>query len=176
MHRARSSGTAWQPASVPQCRQSNSNALTSETAAQIEMGHSRFDRADEIGAGLRDAAGADVAGLRSELEASGWRVFVLPGGITGRVSFFQAIRNTIPLNPPLVGDSVWDALSDSLFGGLLDLGDESLAIIWSDSTVMAGQAPAEFEFARSVLTQVAEQLANSTYTVGNPKRVAIVLT
>ena len=62
------------------------------------------------------------------LGANGWRVFVLPHDIRDRSTVFAGVRDT-PLDPPPHGDRSWDALADSLSGGLYLSADNPVAII-----------------------------------------------
>src|ERR1700722_16146664 len=85
----------------------------------------------------------DVDALLDEAKREGIRAYVLPGtGVVGRASFFDAVRATLPLDPPLLGTRSWDALSDSLWEGLRTLDTDRVLIIWPNSTTMARAAPA----------------------------------
>jgi hypothetical protein len=44
--------------------------------------------------------------------------------------FFEAMKALLPLDPPLVGNRSWDALSDSLWSGLDQLAADNIAIVW----------------------------------------------
>ncbi|WP_181139628.1 barstar family protein [Streptomyces sp. Ru71] len=94
-------------------------------------------------------------------------------GGTGRAAFFNAVRAVLPLDPPVVGSQSLDALSDSLWGGIYSTDDQKLAIIWEDSLHFFEDSPEGFEDACSVLAEVAESLADETFTVGRPKQVRV---
>ncbi len=126
-------------------------------------------------AGLQLSVGADLDEQRRGFEAEGWTVLVLPPGITGRDSFFGGIRAACPLDPPLVRNDNWDALSDSLWNGIDELEDSQVAILWPDSTAMATAAPLDFGTAREILSGIAESLGDSNVTVGRPTLLAVVL-
>jgi hypothetical protein len=147
-----------------------------DSAASSPLRHSRCDARVRLQAGVLDLPGANADALRRELEGSDWRVFILPRGITDRASFFDAVRETFPLDPSLVGDRVWDALSDSLWSGLDSLDDARISIIWPDSATMARKAPDEFEVAREILARITASLADPVATVGRSKQVAVVIT
>src|SRR5208282_6398864 len=73
----------------------------------------------EFKIGLTRTGALDAEATRRQAEQSGYTTFMLPEkGIVDRVSFFEAVRTTLPLDPPLVGSRSWDALSDSLWEGL----------------------------------------------------------
>ena len=68
--------------------------------------------------GLHQVAGFDVNAGARELTERGNRGFLLPDGIKDRRTFFDGVRQVLPLDPPVVGHHSWDALSDSLWSGL----------------------------------------------------------
>jgi len=55
---------------------------------------------------------------------------------TSAESFFDSVRNSLPLDPPSIGSS-WDALADSLFEGLSELDDDELLIVWPNASALA---------------------------------------
>lgn len=124
--------------------------------------------------GLHRVSGSDVEQSRRELADAGWRVFVLPEGISDRTTFFLGVRAVLPLDPPLVGNDHWDALSDSLWSGLHDLADKRIAIIWP-AALMASRNAESFEIATRVLADVSEALADPEATVGNVKELSVVI-
>ena len=133
----------------------------------------------EMKRGLNYQPGADVEGLRRELEKERWLVFELPEGITDKRAFFQAVKDTLPLNPPLDSDHRWDALSDSLWEGLGESDHDRIAIIWPGSTTMAKGRwwwPGPREIARELLAAVADDLAGLEADVDEPKTLMVVLT
>jgi len=58
-----------------------------------------------------------------------WEWYVLPSDIKGRNDFFWAIRDRFPLDPPIESNHSWDALEDSIFGGLSELETNQLIIL-----------------------------------------------
>jgi hypothetical protein len=125
--------------------------------------------------GIREAAGADWTLIVDELRGMGHYVYVLPTDIIDKSSFFAAVRATMPLNPPVMHEE-WNALSGSLFEGLLSSEHHRIAIVWPSSTMMAKEARKDFENARGVLADVAEDLNDVEATEGQPKTLAVVLT
>jgi hypothetical protein len=49
-----------------------------------------------------------------------------------RQAFFDAVRAALPLDPPLVRSQSWDALSDSVWGGLDSLDTRTIVITWRE--------------------------------------------
>ena len=116
----------------------------------------------------------DVEATRHQAEMAGYVTFVLPAeGIVDRASFFDAIRATLPLDPPLIGSRSWDALSDSLWEGLQTHAAKRIAILWPNTRTLADSSLSDFETALSVLVDVASSLADPQITCDNPKEVAL---
>lgn len=130
----------------------------------------------ELKPGLQRVGVLNVEATRQQAEQAGFTAFVLPArGIVDRESFFNAVRSTFPLDPPLVGAHSWDALSDSLWEGLYAHGARHVAILWPGARVMANAAPSDFDTALDVLTDVANLLADRRATLDNPKQVVILV-
>jgi hypothetical protein len=125
--------------------------------------------------GLSELKDLNVEALIPEATAAGFRVFALSGGIASREAFFDAVRETIPLDPPIVSSRSWDALSDSLFGGLVSVDQDRILIIWPNANTMAASSPIDYETAVHVLTDVVSSLADRESTQGNQKRVSVIL-
>ncbi|WP_211272879.1 hypothetical protein, partial [Kitasatospora setae] len=53
-------------------------------------------------------------------------------GVATRAALFDAIRHALPLDPPLLGHHSWDALEDSLFGGLHEAPTRTPLITFTD--------------------------------------------
>jgi hypothetical protein len=118
----------------------------------------------------------DVDAVRREAEQAGYTVFVLPGSaIVDGASFFDSIRATFPLDPPLTRYKSWDALSDSLWEGLYRHPARRIAVLWPGAALMARSAPVEFETALGVWAQISKQLADPQATCDNPKEVSVLV-
>lgn len=75
---------------------------------------------------------ADLARLKADhgLAKRHYTLQATPGmAITTKERFFEAVNASLPLDPPHVSHD-WDALDDSLFGGLLGLNNPAVDIIW----------------------------------------------
>lgn len=124
----------------------------------------------EFNSGVNEIGPFDAPALRAQLEQSGYAVFVLPpAAAENRRAFFDAVRATLPLNPPLRSDN-WDAFSDSLFQGLVDHPAERIAILIPASP----SAGADFTSAVEILSDIALGLIDPETTGGNPKHLAVV--
>jgi len=130
----------------------------------------------EFKIGLTRTGALDAEATRRQAEQSGYTTFMLPEkGIVDRVSFFEAVRTTLPLDPPLVGSRSWDALSDSLWEGLYSHPARRIVILWLGTRGMANSAPADFEMALNVLADVANSLVDPQATREKPKEIAVLI-
>jgi Barstar (barnase inhibitor) len=125
--------------------------------------------------GLLQIADFDIETGVRELVNRGDRVFLLPSGIKDRRAFFEGIRKSLPLDPPIVSNYSWDALADSLWGGLDSVDASGIAIIWPGSAEMAEAQPEDFEIAKSILLDLTESMADAEAAVGSVKQVLVVL-
>jgi hypothetical protein len=92
---------------------------------------------------------------------------------SGREGFFDAVRNSLPLDPPLVGSCSWDALSDSLWEGLHAQQLDRVVILWTDATAFAEEDPDGCRTAVEVLADVAASLQEETATMGRPTQLCV---
>jgi hypothetical protein len=124
--------------------------------------------------GLRSIDSARVGEILQEATGQGALVYFLSTpGLADMSSFFDAIKGTFPLDPPIFGQHSWEALSDSLWEGIYALDVKTVVAIWSDAYEMLKNAPDDYEIALSVLGQVAELLADPRVTAGRPKGFCI---
>ncbi|MGW5116408.1 barstar family protein [Streptomyces noursei] len=129
-----------------------------------------------IGRGFHEVSGAEIPGIVDEAARQGVPVFTLStAGRADKEAFFKAVRESVPLAPPL-GTSrlVWDALSDSLWGGLHELNSSRVVIVWPDARPVAG-AEGDFWIALDILREVAESLAEVRYTGGRTTQVSVCI-
>lgn len=93
---------------------------------------------------------------------------------SSKTALFHAMRNTLPLNPPLLGTSInWDGFADSLWEGIYELDASSVVIIWRDATSFKAHNVRAYQLMVSTLDHVAELLADPVATVGTPKVVRV---
>lgn len=126
--------------------------------------------------GIHHMPRADVESTRRDLEGLGWLVFVLPEGMIDGRALFEGVRSTIPLDPPVLSDDNWNALSDSLWSGIDGLDADCVALIWPESGTMAELAAEDFGIAKELLADLASSLADSDATGGEPTNLMVILT
>ena len=121
-----------------------------------------------------DAGGVELA--RADCVAAKATVFDLTTtGANDRDAFFDAVRTTLPLDPPLQSSRSWDALADSLWEGLSNLDDRPIAVFWSGSGDFAAANPGDYEMAVAVFEDITRTLADPDATVGHPRQVTVFL-
>ncbi|MFE3558553.1 hypothetical protein ACFXKW_27395 [Streptomyces sp. NPDC059193] len=127
-----------------------------------------------IDRGVHEVSGTDIAGILDEAGRNDVPLFVLStAGRTDQEAFFGAVRETLPLDPPLgTFRMVWDALSDSVWGGLHALNSPRAVIVWPDTRPVAG-AEGDFAIALSILRDLIATLAEARYTGGRPTQVSV---
>jgi hypothetical protein len=121
----------------------------------------------------------DQATIRSVVQqASGVRAHVTTvsaSGGSGRAGIFDAIRQNLPLEPPLLSDRSWDALSDSLWAGIDSLDAQMVVIVWPNFAEMTSNDFHMRQIVISILQDVTRTLADPVITNGRPKEVCIYL-
>jgi barstar (barnase inhibitor) len=94
-------------------------------------------------------------------------------GAATRADFFDAVRASLPLNPPVVGSEVWDALSDSLWEGIYEVDAPTVLITWTGAADLQRASPEGYAIAMEVFRDLVSTLGNEKYTVGKPKQVCV---
>jgi hypothetical protein len=123
----------------------------------------------ELRQGVTIISGNQAADVREEAVDRDVLIYIIStGGQTGREAFFDAVRHALPLDPPVLSYHSWDALSDSLWQGLYSLNVTRVVILWPDASSLKDTSPSDFGLALSVLTDVANGLADPVATVGRP--------
>lgn len=121
------------------------------------------------------ATSAEAERAIEDAVKSGWQVFRLGENVSSIDSFFETVRQTLPLDPP-VQSCNWDALEDSLWSGLEALQASNVLIVWPSVNRLSAADSEGFKIANSVFKDVCESLMDSNLTVGNPKAVVIIQT
>ena len=127
-------------------------------------------------AGVRILRRAEIVGAQMAATREGAAVLALPDGIASKPDFFDAARSLFPLDPPLVrGEDSWDALTDSLRGGLLGVDAEWIVIVWPDPWMLADGDREAGRVAVEILSDLPVELADPEITGGHTKAVTTIL-
>jgi hypothetical protein len=130
-------------------------------------------RIPAFGVHLRQSVSAEE--LISKLRAEGWPVYVIEGAPDSKAEFHEAVRAALPQDPPLGPTPNWDALLDSVWGGIGTLGEERVAVIWPDSTRLAEGDPDTYRVAKEILTDIVFGLADPKFSAGETTRLLVLL-
>ncbi|MFI0242936.1 barstar family protein [Streptomyces sp. NPDC016845] len=116
----------------------------------------------------------DVLEILSMAERAGVPVFSLhTEGRTDRESFFRAVKEVVPLDPPLRSTRSWDALADSMWEGLHELKAPRVLIVWPDAYPAEEDEDGDFRTALMVMDDVAKDLADVQLTAGTAVSLSI---
>lgn len=112
----------------------------------------------------------------AEAQESGVPVYRLSSDARlGREGLFNSMRRQLPLDPPVSSDRSWDAMADSLWSGLDLQAQTEHLIVWDDADHFAAADWREYEMAIAALGHVCELLADPVATLGQPKKVTVVV-
>ena len=128
--------------------------------------------------GLKSVSADAVPELRAEATAIDAAVFEI--NMTkkdGREAFFDSIVKSFPLDPHLSTSNSWDALNDSLSGGLLlDVRAGVIIVIWSGTRYFRSSDRRQYKVALHVLRNICSNLGYPDRADVNPKCVSVFLT
>jgi hypothetical protein len=101
--------------------------------------------------------------LRHQRQQERWCVLQLDGTrIESKQTLFEQINRDLPLDPPGVGPHLkWEALADSLWGGLVDLARDAIAIEWHHARILLVHDHSTMAEALDCFQGLAETLAES---------------
>lgn len=102
------------------------------------------------------------------------KVFDMPEGMVDQRSFFQGVRCTLPLDPPVLKDSNWDALADSLWCGLHALSQSSILIVWPSFRGFKERDPEGFAVATELMSVMCTSLSDEALVAGRSKYVTVL--
>jgi hypothetical protein len=130
----------------------------------------RFNRNSAGGFVAHCYSTGSLPGLRAALFAQGFAIYELPGElIRDKRSLFELISHTLPWDGPPPGPGLsWDALVDSLCGGIEEKSLPAVAILWcSAELVLRGTLQLVLDAAQA-LWGAADDLQHLTAKLGHP--------
>jgi hypothetical protein len=141
------------------------------------MNHLRRDDRDLLipAFGVHERRSVPADEIISNLRSAGWPTYVISGGPGSKAEFFEAVRASLPTDPPMGPRPNWDGLLDSVSNGLLDLNAERVAIVWPDSLMLARSDPAEYKTARDMLTVIVMTLIDPKFSNEGTKALLVLL-
>ena len=125
--------------------------------------------------GVHERSSVPSEELVANLESAGWRTYVIAREPMSKAEFFEAVKASIPTDPPLGPHPNWDGLLDSVRNGLTELNAERVAIVWPKSSMFAAADPAAYKVAREVLTDVVMDVIDPKFSLDGAKPVLVLL-
>ncbi|SRR6266542_1030614 len=115
----------------------------------------------------------ELASLRAMLITDGFRLFQLNGSnVHDRSTFLEEASRALPHEPGVEVVSKWDALVDSLWGGLAIEETSNVTFLWTDAQRMLEHGLPDLLTAVSCLEHLARQVA--TPSAGFPRAVRLI--
>jgi hypothetical protein len=128
----------------------------------------------ELSQGVTITEPATLDSIREEATRCHARVlYVDTRGMCSREAVVRALGDGIPMDPPITSGRIWDAVEDSLWGGLFGLEEDKIVILLTGSASFAHDEPNEFATMLDVLRCVARELADASCTHDHPKMVCV---
>ncbi|MCX7748961.1 MAG: barstar family protein [Clostridia bacterium] len=99
--------------------------------------------------------------LLIDLSSQDFEVLEIDGDcIYDSKTFFKAVKDSLPFDPPISGKVNWDAFSDSLWEGIMNLENQKVAIVWTKAENMLNYGLGGLIDAIRALTDVSTSLYN----------------
>lgn len=125
---------------------------------------------------MKYASASEINLILHKLQKEGWVVYEMDGKcIQNKFDFFSQVRKLLPLDPPLSGNEKWDALEDSLWGGLYETSASYILIVWRSAFFMERLAAQDFRIAVDILSDLAKSISDKNIANPKQKEVAILL-
>ena len=96
-----------------------------------------------------------------EFQSSDWYMFYLPDNLLSKDDFCSAAMEILPLDPPYTAENGhnWDALDDSLWGGLFNFSSEKIVIVWQSAGKMKNNDINCFEIVCDIFSNLITSLS-----------------
>ncbi|HHJ14476.1 MAG TPA: hypothetical protein ENJ79_08910 [Gammaproteobacteria bacterium] len=95
--------------------------------------------------------------------------------VSDRNTLFKCLCAALPMNPLIHSDRSWDALSDSLWGGLHDVRKDKVLIILRGAKNLKSHLSKEYQKVIEIFGDVANTLTKKQYAGEKVKSVSIFL-
>ncbi|MFE2877154.1 hypothetical protein ACFXG6_22440 [Streptomyces roseus] len=130
----------------------------------------------KLDAGVTRVHQSEVAQVAAEAVQDGALVLTLStGGLDNRERVFDGLRRDLPMDPPNHSSYSWEALSDSLFGGLWALEASHVVVVWRDALQHESLDVGVPSEVLLTLEEVAEQLGDPQVTRGPTKILSVLV-
>ena len=102
-------------------------------------------------------ASEQIGYMCSELESEGYTLFTIDR-VRNAAEFFEAVKSSFPLDPPISGRVNWDAFSDSLWSGLETCQSDRVALVVLDATEFQKNDSRAFDLLVECMVDAAHQV------------------
>lgn len=114
--------------------------------------------------------------LKCFLHQNDFRIFELDGEtVKDKASFFTKAGEQLPHEPGLVAQSSWDAMVDTIGGGLAKLGDKRVAFVWTKAEKMIERGLPDLLIAVDCFQQLSSDVATTKHGFPHPMLLRIFL-
>jgi hypothetical protein len=114
--------------------------------------------------------------LKCLLAENGFRIFELDGASIGdKISLFVKAGEHLPHENGLIARNSWDALIDTLWGGLAELNAERVAFIWTHAEKMLEHSLTDMLIANDCFQHLASEVATTEHGFPHPMLLKIFL-
>jgi hypothetical protein len=118
----------------------------------------------------------DLFEIKSYLTQHGFFIFEIDGStITDATTFYDTARKVLPSDPPFGPIVSWDGFVDSFFGGLNELKEPKVAVIWTHVEKMLLGSLRDLLDITNCLNDVAVQVISPSTGVSVPVSLVLFL-
>ena len=107
---------------------------------------------------------------------SNWHIFHIPDNSGTKDGFCSALAENLPLDPAY--DAVcghnWDALDDSLWGGMDSLSEDKILIIWNSAGKMKNNDAHSFEIVCDIFSNLIVSLSDEKKKKNKPFQLTVI--
>lgn len=128
----------------------------------------------KLEAGYVEVSGLVAEQIAKQCNELGGQVFRIEQQDFSKDGFFEAVRQNLPLDPPVRHNRIWDALADSLWSGIDGVQAECVVILWQNAFQWKRLEPEDFAIASTILQDLCESLGDPATTAGSPKKLAVL--
>lgn len=119
---------------------------------------------------------SELGKLISELKKMEYFILLIDGSdIKDAKAFFSKVKNELPFDPPITGSIHYDAFSDSLWEGIVNLKKEKVAIVWTKSDNMLSHGLLDLLNISQTFLDVARELYGMNPEISHPIILKIFL-
>ncbi len=119
----------------------------------------------------------DYEKIYSKLSKNNYSIFILNNNneIDTIESFFLWVKNTLPQDPPLSGKVNFDALVDSIWGGIDSQTKEKIVILWFNPTNLMEKNFSKFKVLLECFEEISSMLLKKEFGINQKKFFKLIM-